>query len=134
MVHHMNRCLSILVFLSALPCVGRDAAGEERIQYGRDVRPILARYCLGCHGPDEAARKADLRLDVRDDATRTLPNGQRAITPRDPEHSEMLNRLLSADPEITMPPPEFGKKPTEKELRVLQAWISQSSESRSCSA
>jgi len=35
----------------------------EKLRYNRDVRPILAENCFACHGPDSAARKADLRLD-----------------------------------------------------------------------
>lgn len=68
----MNRCLSILAIVIALSFTGDESSADERIQYGRDVRPILARYCLACHGPDEAARKADLRLDLRDSATQML--------------------------------------------------------------
>jgi hypothetical protein len=41
---------------------------EDRLEYNRDVRPILADKCFACHGPDSASRKADLRLDQRDAA------------------------------------------------------------------
>ena len=128
MVHHMNRCLNILAIVSTLSFTGGELSADERIQYGRDVRPVLARYCLACHGPDEAARKADLRLDVQDSATQTLSSGARAIVPRDPDHSEMLRRLLSSDPDVSMPPVEFGKKPTENEIAMLKAWITQDAE------
>ena len=128
MVHHMNRCLSILAIVSTLSFTCGESSADQRIQYGRDVRPVLARYCLACHGPDEAARKAELRLDVRDSATQTLPSGARAIVPRDPDHSEMLRRLLSSDPDVSMPPVEFGKKPTENEIAMLKAWITQDAE------
>ena len=128
MVYHMNRCLSILAIVSTLSFAGGKSSADEPIHYGREIRPILARYCLACHGPDEAARKADLRLDVRDSATQTLPSGERAIVPGDPDHSEMLNRLLSSDPDISMPPAEFGKKPTEQEIEILRSWIAQDAE------
>jgi hypothetical protein len=41
---------------------------DSKVQFDRDVRPILADHCFACHGPDDKARKADLRLDRRDDA------------------------------------------------------------------
>src|ERR687894_527153 len=44
------------------------APAGEKLQFNRDVRPILAENCFPCHGPDSAARKANLRLDRRDDA------------------------------------------------------------------
>ena len=52
------------------------AAERPRLEYNRDVRPILAENCFACHGPDSAARKADLRLDRRDEAIKAG-----AITP-----------------------------------------------------
>src|SRR5262245_29854929 len=39
---------------------------QRRLEYNRDVRPILADNCFKCHGPDSASRKAELRLDQRD--------------------------------------------------------------------
>lgn len=104
------------------------AAADDRIHYGRDVRPLLSRYCLACHGPDEAARKADLRLDLRDAATQSLQSGERAIVAGDPERSEMLRRLLSADPDVAMPPADYGRKPTPEEIAILNTWITQGAE------
>ena len=48
----------------------KSAQPAGSLQYNRDIRPILAENCFACHGPDSAARKADLRLDSRDDADR----------------------------------------------------------------
>ncbi|HQR41367.1 MAG TPA: hypothetical protein PLX97_01755, partial [Gemmatales bacterium] len=39
-----------------------------KLEYNRDIRPILAENCFACHGPDSAARKGGLRLDQRDAA------------------------------------------------------------------
>lgn len=116
------RLLTILLF-SLL--VATNAQADNRIHYGREVRPILARYCFACHGPDEAARKADLRLDIAESVTELLPSGARAIAAGDPEHSEMMGRLLNSDPDLQMPPVEFGKRPTEDEIAVLKSWISE---------
>ena len=64
------------------------AAEGVALQYNRDVRPILAENCFPCHGPDSAARKADLRLDKREAA---IEAG--AIAPGDIEASELIARI-----------------------------------------
>ena len=75
---------------------------QDAIQFNRDIRPIFMDTCLTCHGPDSAARKADLRMDKRDAAIE-----QGAISPGKPDESEMIRRILSDDPEEIMPPPEL---------------------------
>jgi hypothetical protein len=82
MTRSSSFCCVIFTFgLSA----GFAAAAEpgSRLEYNRDVRPILSEFCFACHGPDSAARKADLRLDQRDMAI-----GMAAIVPGDPEGSD----------------------------------------------
>ncbi|MFN0056787.1 MAG: PSD1 and planctomycete cytochrome C domain-containing protein [Planctomycetales bacterium] len=106
---------------------GAVVAGEPlpAVDYIRDVRPILARYCFACHGPDEAARKADLRLDDREWATRELPTGSRAIVPGRTDESELIARLNTDEENLAMPPRKFGKSPTAAERDTLKAWIEQ---------
>src|SRR5437867_34546 len=69
----------------------------RKIDYVRDVRPILSGNCFQCHGPDDKARKARLRLDERDGAVKELPSGNRAIVPGKPNDSEVLVRLNTTD-------------------------------------
>ncbi len=95
-------------------------AADEPLQYNRDVRPILADMCFACHGPDSAARKADLRLDKRDAAIE-----HKALLPGDPAQSEMIRRILSNDPDAVMPPPSTKKSLTAKQKATLQQWVQQ---------
>ena len=91
--------------------------GADEVRYDRDVRPILAEHCLGCHGPDAGAREADLRLDTDDGAK------PRAIRPGDPDASELVRRVTSADPDLRMPPPAHGPGVSTADVDVLRRWI-----------
>jgi hypothetical protein len=83
-----------------------------------DVRPILARDCFACHGPDEAHREADLRLDVSEGlATHGI------VVPGSPESSELIRRISSDDPSEQMPPQDSGRSLTPDELDLLKRWI-----------
>lgn len=97
----------------------------ETISYNFHVRPILADRCFSCHGPDEAARKADLRLDQAESAYARLENGRRAIHQGRPVRSEAYHRIYSLDPQVQMPPPESNLSLTEYEKALLSAWIKQ---------
>lgn len=90
----------------------------QEVDFNRDIRPILSRHCISCHGPDEAHRSADLRLDIRDDALA-------AIEPEDPESSEMYFRITSDDEGDRMPPPDHGDALTAAEVALVKSWIEQ---------
>lgn len=99
------------------------------IDFNFHVRPVLSDRCFACHGPDEKARKSDLRLDVEIEALAALTeNGLHAIVPKQPFKSELIHRILSTDPEILMPTPEskMALSPTEK--AILVKWIAQGAE------
>ncbi len=93
------------------------------VDFEKDVRPILAEKCTLCHGPDEA--KAGLRLTGIEPATRVLESGRRGVVPGEPEHSEMLARVKTTDPEEHMPPPGKGEPLTEAEVAVIERWIAE---------
>jgi mono/diheme cytochrome c family protein len=99
------------------------AAAAEKLQYNRDVRPILAENCFACHGPDSAARKADLRLDKRDMAIEMA-----AIEPGKPDASELVARITSADEKKLMPPPKTKKTLTAAQKDTLRRWIAEGAE------
>src|SRR5687767_7652693 len=82
-----------------------DPAPAGSIDFARDVQPILSENCFACHGPDKAERKADFRLDKEKDAKADLGDGTFAILPGKGAESELIKRMLSADPDEKMPPP-----------------------------
>ena len=112
---HLAALLIVVPPLCSFPAA---AADRPRLEYNRDVRPILAENCFACHGPDSAARKADLRLDRRDEAIKAG-----AIAPGDADSSELLARICSSDPKELMPPPVTTKKLSPEQKDVLQRWI-----------
>jgi hypothetical protein len=98
------------------------AQAGDRLEYNRDIRPILAENCFACHGPDSAARKADLRLDRRDEAIKT------AIVPGKPEQSPLVERIETEDEGLVMPPPKSLKRLTPEQKATLKRWIAEGAE------
>ncbi|HEV7282751.1 MAG TPA: PSD1 and planctomycete cytochrome C domain-containing protein [Pirellulaceae bacterium] len=107
--------------------VGSAAFAEERVDFARDVRPILSRNCVFCHGPDEEHRQGNLRMDDEEDA-KLDRGGYQAILPGSVEESEAIRRILSDDESEKMPPPDSHKKLTAKEIETLTKWVEQGAE------
>lgn len=99
------------------------AAEPDKLEFNRDIRPILADACFACHGVDGAARQADLRLDLRQSA---IDSG--ALEPGKPGESSLVDRVLTADPERIMPPLKTHKKLTDAQKETLRKWVEQGAE------
>ncbi|MGI9109242.1 MAG: c-type cytochrome domain-containing protein, partial [Opitutales bacterium] len=110
--------LSLLLVATGL------AAADTKLDFNRDIRPILSDNCFACHGFDAKKRKADLRLDTAEGAT-AIHDGVQAVKPGDPEASELIKRILSKDPEEVMPPPESHKQITPAQVDLLRRWIAE---------
>jgi hypothetical protein len=102
------------------------AGTASRVQYNRDIRPILSDNCFLCHGPDKNTRKAKLRLDLRADAI-----SRQAFVPGKPNESELLKRVFTTDPDDTMPPPDSHKSLTAAQKELLKRWIAEGAEYQS---
>ena len=105
------------------------ASADEKVDFNREVRTVLANSCFTCHGPDSAERKAELRLDTLVGATRDL-GGYAAVVPGDAAKSEIIARLKSDDPDLRMPPADSGKQISPEQIEVLEKWINQGAEYR----
>jgi hypothetical protein len=101
------------------------AAADGTLDYGRDIRPILAENCFRCHGPDAKQRQAGLRLDLREEALKRLESDAVAIVPGKPDASALVSRIMSADESDRMPPPDSLKKLTDEQKQLLKRWIEQ---------
>ena len=98
-----------------------------KVEYNREVLPILTAKCLACHGPDTSQQKADLRLDEPGEAYRER-DGLHAIVPGEPNQSELVHRIFSKDDKEVMPPPGEGTALTDAEKEILQKWIIEGAE------
>jgi mono/diheme cytochrome c family protein len=118
--------------LATTGCSGRSprtvaAQSSQHLDFNQDVQPILASNCFSCHGPDPAARKGNLRLDLEEAAFRKRPGKADAIVPGHPERSEMIKRIEDKDPHYLMPQsPQGEAKPMKpQEIAVLREWIAE---------
>ena len=110
---------------------GQTAIGQEparletpqRIEFNRDIRPILSENCFYCHGPDAQHRQADLRLDRSEEAIKAA-----AILPGKASESTLIRRIVSDDADLLMPPGDSNKKLTDAQKSLLRDWIDQGAE------
>ena len=95
------------------------------VDFHREIRPLLSENCYACHGPDDKARKAKLRLDQREVALHPLPSGDRVIVPGQPNQSQLIARITAKDPEDIMPPPRTGKTLSAAQKQLFRRWIAE---------
>jgi hypothetical protein len=105
-------------------------AAVPRVDFTRQIRPLLSDRCFRCHGPDASKRKAKLRLDVREGAFKKLNAGWFVVKPRDPGKSELIRRITTDDIEDMMPPPESNLSLTDVEKALLKRWIEEGADYR----
>jgi len=116
---NLTRPLAVLFGLLAFAAPSTAAEPD----FNREVRPILAKHCLKCHGPDDHARQGELRVDVRESALKPAESGAKAIVPGKPQESELLVRVRSSDEDVRMPPPHTNDMLTASEIDLLERWI-----------
>ncbi len=109
-----------------VPATGQ-GSNASKVQFARDIQPILASNCFLCHGPDEKVRKAGLRLDVREVALKPTRSGARPIVPGNVNESELITRIFSNDSD-RMPPAKSHKPLKDSEKELLKRWIAEGAE------
>jgi mono/diheme cytochrome c family protein len=111
--------LPALAPFTALPDDGPKGKDKESVDYLRDVKPILTKNCVGCHGPDK--QRGSLRLDTAAAALKGGAHGAAVVAGKSGE--SLLVRAVTAAEGVKEMPPKDRTKLTEKEIAVLRAWI-----------
>ncbi|HLK66809.1 MAG TPA: PSD1 and planctomycete cytochrome C domain-containing protein [Bryobacteraceae bacterium] len=114
----MGEKLTCILILAAV------SPAYAEVRFNRDVRPIMAETCFRCHGPDKSSRMAGMRLDLRDEALKRLPDGQTPIVPGDPEKSAIIQRVFAADGRV-MPPAYIHKDLTPAQKQTIRQWVAE---------
>ncbi|MCO6047076.1 PSD1 and planctomycete cytochrome C domain-containing protein [Aeoliella sp. ICT_H6.2] len=118
----LRRPILVTIATGLLLVAGEGVCAETTIDFNRDVRPILSTHCFHCHGPDAESRAADLRLDLEEHA-KSEELGTPAIVAGQPDESELVRRIETADDGERMPPSDAGKQLSAEEIATLREWI-----------
>jgi hypothetical protein len=116
---------TVPVFAMLLCGVTRGADALPVLRFSRDILPILSDNCFQCHGPDEKARKAKLRLDPSGGIPAQGKSGRPIIVPGKSSDSELFRRVASPDASEVMPPAKTNRKLSAEQKQLLRRWIDQ---------
>lgn len=116
--------LALSLLLPALGPAAVLAQDIEKVDFGRDVKPILARRCFACHGPDKA--EAGLSFAEKKSVFAELESGLKPVVPGKADESELLRRISATDEGERMPPE--GKPLSSAEIEAIRRWVEQGAE------
>ena len=120
---HRRLAFVVLAALSMPQPAAGTAPAATRVDFNRDIRPILAENCWSCHGQDGNTREAGLRLDDHAAAVEL-----RAIVPGDPGASGLVQRIGSTDADVIMPPPDSNRRLSDEQKEMLRRWVADGAE------
>lgn len=116
--------IAIVVILPVdQPQAAPGGPAPAKVDFNRQILPILSEHCFACHGPDSEKRKGGLRLDTREGAFGKGRSGDLAFVPGKLEQSAVLTRLTTSDPKEIMPPPGKGKPLNPGQINLLKKWV-----------
>ncbi len=128
----MIRSLPVAICMSLTISVFVARAAElpqpAKIEFNRDIRPILSDACFHCHGPDKNTRESGLRLDIREEALKESKLGEFPIVPGQADKSDIIRRILTDDEDEKMPPAKAHKVLTSAQKETLKKWVAQGAE------
>jgi hypothetical protein len=113
---------TILIFF-----ITSSLVAEGKINFDRDIRPIISDNCVHCHGPDANTREAKLRLDTFEGSTAKRKHGA-AVVPGQPLNSQMIQRMITTDEDDVMPPADSHLKVSKEQIELIKQWIAEGAE------
>src|SRR5687767_15018643 len=128
----LGRIFATLMSIALLPCAAAvtaagsvdasklPAAVDRRVDFVKDVQPIFANSCYGCHGAEK--HKSGYRLDVKSIALKGGDIGG-AIVPGNSAASALIHYVAAVDDDTSMPPK--GERLSPDQIGILRAWIDQ---------
>ena len=119
---------TVLILFSVFSLGYTENPKPVKIDFNRQIKPILSDRCFKCHGPDKSKVEAGLQFTTFEAATAVLKSGKRAIVPFKPDESELVKRIYETDPKERMPMLKTNLSLTEAEKKLLVDWIEQGAE------
>src|ERR1700722_13573536 len=104
-----------LASIAAVGLLGTIVRADNPVRFNRDIRPIMSDTCFRCHGPDQRARMAGLRLDIRDEALKKTKSGVTPIVPGAPDQSAIVQHIFAQNRASIMPPQSIHKELTDSQ-------------------
>ena len=115
----MYRIINLSLFICLIIALSTCQSGEQKLSYNEDIRPILNKKCLACHGGVQ--QLGGFSLLFREEALGETDSGKKAIVPGNAKASELIKRLKHDDPELRMP---LEAAPlNEEEIALISQWI-----------
>tara|TARA_B100000519_G_scaffold129242_2_gene111585 strand:- start:425 stop:3640 length:3216 start_codon:yes stop_codon:yes gene_type:complete len=124
----MRKTTVLTLLVVTLTATSTLFAADSSVDFSKDILSVLSDRCFKCHGPDEAERVSDLRLDTKEGIFSTLDSDVVAVVPGKLNASEMIKRITSDNPDLKMPPEDSGKVLSEAEIDALKQWVSNGAE------
>ncbi len=98
---------------------------QEKIDFVRQVKPILEMYCVSCHDDVKAGENGDLNISTKAKAMAGTPDGP-VIVVGDPEKSSFYKRtILSPESKKLMPPKDKGGPLPKEQTDLIKQWIAE---------
>lgn len=120
----MNKLLGILVIGGIIVAASWFDLFEKRVDYNEEVKPILNKHCMACHGGVKKAGNVSFLFEH--EMLQPGKSGKVPVVKGNADASEMIRRILSKDPDERMP--KDGPGLSEEEVDLLKKWVNQGAE------